>query len=123
MVFILSGFFAEQYSQLDIFIGKINQTLVTIFIFWFLHQLLIPLSHIFQILENILSKALLNWFIRSLRYLFILLGIVAVLETWGIKIGPVIAGLGLWSSGCFGCARLIKNLISGIMIILKKDLS
>ena len=121
LVLILSGFLTTQDSQLDIFMGKINQTLITIFIFWFLHQLLMPLSHAFQKLENILSKALLNWFTRSLGYLFIFLGIVAVLETWGIKIGPVIAGLGLFGVAvALGAQDLFKNLISGIMIIFEK---
>ena len=49
-----------------------------------------------QKLEQILSKALVQWLTSSMKYLIIFLGIVAVLETWGIKIGPIIAGLGLF---------------------------
>ena len=30
-----------------------------------------------------------------MKYLVIVLGAVAVLEVWGIKIGPIVAGLGL----------------------------
>jgi len=49
------------------------------------------------------------------------LGSVAVLETWGIKIGPVIAGLGLFGVAvALGAQDLFKNLISGIMIILER---
>ena len=56
-----------------------------------------------------------------MKYLIIFLGIVAVLETWGIKIGPVIAGLGLFGVAiALGAQDLFKNLISGIMIILEK---
>jgi MscS family membrane protein len=44
-----------------------------------------------------------------------------VLETWGIKIGPVIAGLGLFGVAvALGAQDLFKNLISGIMIILER---
>ena len=58
---------------------------------------------------------------RSTKYLIIFLGSVAVLETWGIKIGPVIAGLGLFGVAvALGAQDLFKNLISGIMIILEK---
>ncbi len=49
------------------------------------------------------------------------MGSVAVLETWGIKIGPVIAGLGLFGVAvALGAQDLFKNLISGIMIILER---
>ena len=58
---------------------------------------------------------------RSLKYLIIILGIVAVLETWGIKIGPVITGLGLFGVAvALGAQDLFKNLISGILIIMEK---
>ena len=120
-VFLLSGLFINSNSQLGIFLEKINQTLVTFFIFWLLHQSLVPLSKVFQKLEELLSKALVLWLIRSLKYLIIFLGIVAVLETWGIKVGPVIAGLGLFGVAvALGAQDLFKNLISGIMIILEK---
>ena len=121
LVFILMGLFIDSESQLFLFLEKINQTLVTIFIFWLLHQSLVPLSQAFQKLHELLSKALVLWLTQSLKYLIIFLGIVAVLETWGIKIGPVIAGLGLFGVAvALGAQDLFKNLISGIMIILEK---
>ncbi len=121
LVFILMGFFVKSDSQLFIFLEKINQTFVTIFIFWILHQSLVPLSQVFKRLEELLSEALILWLVRSLKYLIIFLGTVAVLETWGIKIGPVIAGLGLFGVAvALGAQDLFKNLISGIMIIFEK---
>ena len=120
-VFLLIGLFLNSDSQLGTLIEKINQTLVTIFIFWLIHQSLAPLSQAFQKLDELLSKALVLWLMRSFKYLVIFLGIVAVLETWGIKIGPVIAGLGLFGVAvALGAQDLFKNLISGIMIILEK---
>ena len=115
------GLFVNNESQLGLLLEKINQTLVTIFIFWLFHQSLVPLSQAFQKLEELLSKALVLWLTKSLKYLIIFLGSVAVLETWGIKIGPVIAGLGLFGVAvALGAQDLFKNLISGIMIILEK---
>ena len=120
-VFILMGLFVNTDSQIGTLLEKINQTFVTIFIFWLLHQSLAPLSQAFKKLEELLSKALVLWLTRSLKYLIIFLGAVAVLETWGIKIGPVIAGLGLFGVAvALGAQDLFKNLISGIMIILEK---
>ena len=121
LVFILMGLFVNTESHLFILLEKINQTLVTIFVFWLLHQSLVPLSQAFRKLDELLSKALVLWLTRSLKYLIIFLGTVAVLETWGIKIGPVIAGLGLFGVAvALGAQDLFKNLISGIMIILEK---
>ncbi len=121
IVFILFGLFINTNSQFALLLDKINQTLVTILIFWLLHQSLVPLSQAFQKLDELLSKALVLWLIKSLKYLIIFLGTVAVLETWGIKIGPVIAGLGLFGVAvALGAQDLFKNLISGIMIILEK---
>ena len=66
------------------------------------------------------TKSFFVWFSKSLKFLIIFLAIVAVLETWGIKIGPVIAGLGLFGVAvALGAQDLFKNLISGILIILE----
>ena len=108
-------------TNLKILFEKINRTLITVFIFWLLHQSMVPFSQAFQKLEDILSRALVLWLTKSLKYLVIILGIVAILETWGIKIGPVIAGLGLFGVAvALGAQDLFKNLISGFMIILEK---
>ena len=120
-VFILTGFLIETDTKLVFIFEKINRTFITIFIFWLLHQALVPFANAFQKLEEILSRTLVIWLTRSLKYLIIFLGVVAVLETWGIKIGPVIAGLGLFGVAvALGAQDLFKNLISGILIILEK---
>jgi len=120
-VFIFISLYIEIDSQLGFYFEKINRTLATIFVFWFIHQALLPLSQAFQKLEELLSKALVIWLTRSLKYLIIFLGVVAVLEIWGIKIGPVIAGLGLFGVAvALGAQDLFKNLISGILIIIEK---
>ena len=121
IVFLAVTLYFEIDSTLGLYFQKINNTLSTIFVFWLIHQALIPFSNVFSKLEKILTKALVLWIVRSLKYLIIFLGIVAVLEVWGIKIGPVIAGLGLFGVAvALGAQDLFKNLISGIMILLEK---
>ena len=121
LAFLAVTLYFEIDSTLGLYFQKINNTLATIFVFWLIHQALIPFSNIFLKLEKILTKALVLWIVRSLKYLIIFLGIVAVLEVWGIKIGPVIAGLGLFGVAvALGAQDLFKNLISGIMILLEK---
>ena len=121
LAFLAITLYFEIDSTLGLYFQKINNTLSTIFVFWLIHQSLIPFSNFFSKLEKILTKALVLWVVRSLKYLIIFLGIVAVLEVWGIKIGPVIAGLGLFGVAvALGAQDLFKNLISGIMILLEK---
>ena len=121
LVFLIITLYFDIESTLGLYFQKINNTLSTIFVFWLIHQALIPFSNLFNKLEKILTKGLVLWVVKSLKYLIIFLGIVAVLEVWGIKIGPVIAGLGLFGVAvALGAQDLFKNLISGIMILLEK---
>ena len=121
IVFLAITLYFDIESTLGIYFQKINNTLSTIFVFWLIHQAIIPFSNLFNRLEKVLTKGLVLWIVKSLKYLIIFLGIVAVLEVWGIKIGPVIAGLGLFGVAvALGAQDLFKNLISGIMILLEK---
>ncbi|MDB2349884.1 mechanosensitive ion channel family protein, partial [Alphaproteobacteria bacterium] len=122
---VLGFFIATSYINLSTevqnFIDLLNRTLITIFIFWLLHQLVIPFSFIIRNFEDKISKPLVNWTLKGLEIIIIVLGIVAVLELWGIKVGPVIAGLGLFGVAvALGAQDLFKNLISGIMILMEK---
>ena len=121
IIFLFIALYFDIQSTLGLYFQKINNTLSTIFVFWLIHQAIIPLSNLFYKLEDLLSKALVIWIIRSLKYLILFLGVVAVLEVWGIKIGPIIAGLGLFGVAvALGAQDLFKNLISGIMILMEK---
>ncbi len=122
---VLGFFIATSYIKLSIevqsFIDLFNRTLITIFIFWLLHQLVIPFSFVVKNFEDKISKPLVNWTLKGLEIIIIVFGIVAVLELWGIKVGPVIAGLGLFGVAvALGAQDLFKNLISGIMILMEK---
>jgi MscS family membrane protein len=122
---VLGFFIATSYIELSIevqdFIDLLNRTLITVFIFWLLHQLVSPFSYIIKNFEDKISKPLVNWTLKGLEIIIIVLGIVAVLELWGIKVGPVIAGLGLFGVAvALGAQDLFKNLISGIMILMEK---
>jgi len=121
---VLGFFIASSYigfsNEIQVFIDLLNRTFITIFIFWLLHQLVIPFSFIIKKFENKISKPLVDWTLRGLKIIIFVLGVVAVLELWGIKVGPVIAGLGLFGVAvALGAQDLFKNLISGIMILME----
>ena len=123
---VVVGFFiASSYLDLSSnnqeFIDLLNRSLITIFIFWLLHQLIIPFSFVIKNFESKISKPLVDWTLKGLKILVIVLGSVAILELWGIRVGPVIAGLGLFGVAvALGAQDLFKNLISGIMILMEK---
>jgi len=123
---VVIGFFvASSYIDFSLevqnFIDLVNRSLITIFIFWLLHQLVIPFSFLIKKFEEKISKPLVDWTLRGLKILIFILGVVAILELWGIKVGPVIAGLGLFGVAvALGAQDLFKNLISGIMILMER---
>ena len=123
---IVLGFFIASYYMSfgedgKVAIDTINRTLITIFIFWVIHQIVEPISYILSGLDKMLTRELIGWIIKSLKILIFILGLAAVLELWGIKIGPIIAGLGLFGVAvALGAQDLFKNLISGILVLVEK---
>ena len=118
--FIASSYLNVSDNNQD-FLDLLNRSLITIFIFWLLHQLIIPFSFVIKNFESKISKPLVDWTLKGLKILVIVLGAVAILELWGIRVGPVIAGLGLFGVAvALGAQDLFKNLISGIMILMEK---
>ncbi len=123
---IVLGFFIASYYMSFSEDGRavvdtINRTLITIFIFWVIHQIIEPISYILSGLDKVLTRELIGWIIKSLKILIFILGLAAVLELWGIKIGPIIAGLGLFGIAvALGAQDLFKNLISGILVLVEK---
>ena len=123
---IVLGFFIASYymtfsSEGREIVDTINRTLITILIFWVIHQIIEPVSYILSGLDKLLTRELIGWIIKSLKILIFILGLAAVLELWGIKIGPIIAGLGLFGVAvALGAQDLFKNLISGILVLVEK---
>src|SRR6056300_252813 len=120
---IVIGFFvATSYVSVESnAIDTINRSLITILIFWTFHQAVGPFSVVIKSIEGLLSKDLINWIINAIKVLILILGLAAVLELWGIKIGPIIAGLGLFGVAvALGAQDLFKNLVSGILVLIEK---
>jgi MscS family membrane protein len=120
---IVLGFFVStSYLTVDHgAIELINRSLITILIFWTFHQIIGPLSVVIKSVGGLLSRDLINWIIKAIKVLIFILGAAAVLELWGIKIGPIIAGLGLFGVAvALGAQDLFKNLISGILVLVER---
>ncbi len=122
---VIGLFFAFEYLNLegtfeDIGL-KLIRSLIVFIIFWGFHRIVDPLSFIFNKVAVIFSDAMRDWLIKVIKITFIFLGTATVLEVWGIRIGPIIAGLGLFGLAvALGAQDLFKNLISGLLILSEK---
>lgn len=118
-------FVATNYMKFDGLIETVTEnvtrTLIVIVIFWALMRAIGPLSRTFVKLEEILSRELVEWIMKALRVAVVLVGVATVLQIWGIEIGPIIAGAGLFGVAvALGAQDLFKNLIAGILILGEK---
>jgi len=119
--FFIASYYLEFSPESQSFIDNINKSLITILIFWLIHQFIQPVSYLLGGLEKLLTKELIGWIVKAFKILIVILGAAAVLELWGIKIGPIIAGLGLFGVAvALGAQDLFKNLISGILVLVEK---
>jgi len=119
--FFIASYYLEFSPESRSFIENVNKSLITILIFWLIHQFIQPVSYLLGGLEKLLTKELIGWIVKAFKILIIILGAAAVLELWGIKIGPIIAGLGLFGVAvALGAQDLFKNLISGILVLVEK---
>ena len=122
---VLGIFVASSYMEFDgkmlVFVDNINRSLITILIFWLIHQIVEPLTYLIRRVEELLTKDLLNWVVKANKILIIFFGFAATLDIWGIKIAPIIAGLGLFGVAvALGAQDLFKNLISGVLVLVEK---
>lgn len=122
---VLGIFISGQYvgldDLLDVFFGKIIRSLIVFTIFWSLYRALEPLMQMLRGLERMLTKMMVQWIFKVVRVLTVFIGGAVILEIWGIRIGPLLAGLGLFGAAvALGAQDLFKNLIAGVTVISEK---
>ena len=122
---VMGIYFALDYlalpAGLKVFSDRFVRSLIVLVLFWSLYNLLSPLSIIFRQLEKYFTATMVDWLIKAISLTLIFIGAATVLEIWGIRIGPIIAGLGLLGVAvALGAQDLFKNLIAGILIIAEQ---
>jgi len=122
---ILGAFLAFQFLNLEERVqdvaDKFIRTLITMAIFWALYRAVGPLSSLLTRLEKLFTAVMMDWLVKAVRLLIAFIGVAAALEIWGIQVGPILAGLGLFGVAvALGAQDLFKNLIAGILIIAER---
>lgn len=122
---VVAVFFATQSlplsgEALDV-AYNIDRTLVAYTLFWILYAATRPLSQGALKPGRILTGEMVNWLGKSLKVVFLALGAAVILEIWGIKVAPLLAGLGLFGVAvALGAQDLFKNLIAGLFLIAER---
>ncbi|MEC7703073.1 MAG: mechanosensitive ion channel family protein [Pseudomonadota bacterium] len=122
---VMGIFFAAHYAGLNDsspeMFSRIIRSLIAFNIFWGLYRIIMPLSHALRRLNEILTPTMVQWLFKFLSVLTIFLGAAIILEIWGIKVGPLLAGLGILGAAvAFGAQDLFKNLLGGITILAEQ---
>ena len=118
-------FFSLEYLSLEGMFDEIGtkvlRSLVVLIIFLGFYNIVEPLRYLLDRVEAVFSAAMRDWLVKVIKVVFIFIGLATVLEIWGIRIGPILAGLGLVGVAvALGAQDFFKNLISGILIISEK---
>ena len=121
----LGTFFAFEHLALeDTFknIGdNIVRSLIAFVIFWGFWRIVQPASRGLRQLERVFTQELVDWLIKAVKVAIVLVGAATILQIWGIQVGPIIAGAGLFGVAvALGAQDLFKNLIAGILILGEK---
>lgn len=122
---IIGAYVATQVIQLgeeaQLIADRFLQSMIALSLFWTLSRAIDAFGFLFTGLRKTLTAAIVDWLVKTLQVLAIIIGVAAVLEIWGIPIGPIIAGLGVFGIAVgLGAQDLFKNLIAGILILTEK---
>lgn len=125
---VLGIFFAGEYMELEAGAAAVHaqlvRSLIVFILFWGAYNAIEAVTTVLGKLDKIFSEIMVEWIAKAVKYLFIFLGAAIILEIWGIEVGPLVAGLGLFGVAvALGAQDLFKNLISGILVIMEHRFS
>lgn len=126
LLFVALGvFFAFQYlglrGEFDKLGDNVVRSLIAFAIFWALFNAIGPLSVLLRRLESVITREMVAWLITGIKWGVLFLGAATILQIWGIQVGPILAGLGLFGVAvALGAQDLFRNLIGGLCILIEK---
>lgn len=100
---------------------RVTRSLMIIALFWALRNAVEPAAYLSKPIRNTFNPVMIDWIVKALKVLFVIVGAATVLQVWGIPVAPVIGGLGLLGVAIgLGAQDLFKNLIAGLLILTEK---
>ena len=114
--FYLITFYLPLEGTWDFVATNLVKMLVIITIFSAIANLVGPLLALLD--DKWMTKAMLDWLRKATEVIVWIIGIAMILDIWGIQIGPIIAGLGLFGVAlALGAQDVFKNIFAGIFIL------
>ncbi len=97
------------------------QSAITLAVFWTLSRAVNAFEFLFKGLRDTLSPAAVDWMVKILEGLLLVLGFLSVASIWNIPVAPILASLGVFGIAVGLAAQdLFKNLIAGFSIIAER---
>lgn len=99
----------------------LGRSLTAFVVFWSLYRVAEPLADSLVHVKKLLTRTMMQWMVKFTKVLVVFIGAAVILEIWGIAVGPLLTGLGLFGAAvALGAQDLIKNLIGGVSVIAEK---
>ncbi len=97
------------------------RTLIAVAVFWALHRVAGAMRVALDPLARMLTPSAVDWLVKALQVIFLVVGVASVLELWGVRVAPLLAGLGIFGVAvALGAQDLFKNLIAGFAVLAEK---
>ena len=101
----------------ELFATNLIKAMIAFTIFTALANSVTPIFQAFTS-STVLTESMTKWLERAAKVIIWVVGIGIIFDIFGIQIGPLVAGLGLFSVAvALGAQDFFKNLISGLLII------
>ena len=114
--FYLITFYLPLEGTVDFFATNLVKMLVIFTIFSALANLVGPLLSLLN--SKFMTEAMKDWLRRTIEVLVWIIAGAMILDIWGIQVGPIIAGLGLFGVAlALGAQDVFKNIFAGIFIL------
>ena len=123
----LGVYLAADYLALEgawaVIAHNVSTSLVTLAFFWALARVVGPIGEAMRDNGTLLSPELSAWALKAVRIAVWATALATILEIWGIRVLPIIAGFGLIGVAvALGAQDLFKNLISGVLVLAESRL-
>ena len=114
--FYLVAFYLPLEGTLDFVATNLVKMFVIFTIFSALASVIGPLLSLID--DKWMTAAMVDWLRKTIQVLIWVIAIAMILDVWGIQIGPIIAGLGLFGVAlALGAQDVFKNIFAGIFIL------
>ncbi len=120
--FYLAGVVAELPLLVAVFYQNLLKTLITFAFFWGVFSVIKPISHITKkAKKGDINEEMRELLSKLLETVVVILGVLAIMDVWGVDVAAFLAGLGILGMAIgFAAQDTIKNFFGCIALLMDK---